>query len=220
MKKLYNIIIPVLVIALLTGCKKNYADLYKNNNQPTDVPAALLFNGVLNSMADLPSVNGTSANGGSYEGWDQYYIFNYDYYGNNKYEFSFGDNYYNALENVVKMEEEAKKTGGAAVNPYNTLGKFFRAYFFTKMSMELGDIPMTQALLGISNLAPVYDPQKKVFQQALLWLDTANTNLTQLINHPDLLNNADGQKLNGDIYFNNDLKSWQKLVNTFRLRLL
>jgi hypothetical protein len=187
------------------GCKKSFSDLYTNGNKPTSVPPSLLFTGILNSMADLP--------GNSSDGWNQYYVYNYDYYGNNKYDFSSGDNYYSALENTVRMEQEALNSGQAAINPYNTLGKFFRAYFLTRMSLEMGDMPMTQALAGLANLTPTYDAQKKIFQQSLLWLDTANTNLAALAAKAD--NNLDG-----DIYFSNNLKSWQKLVNTFRLRLL
>jgi hypothetical protein len=52
-----------------------------------------------------------------------------------------------------------------------------------------------------------------VFQKSLLWLDTANTQLAALISNGD-------NSLTGDIYFNSDLKKWQKVVNTFRLRLL
>ena len=41
------------------------------------------------------------------------------------------------------------------------------------MSLQVGDIPMTDALKGLENFVPAYDPQKKVFQQAFLWLDSA-----------------------------------------------
>ncbi len=205
MKKLFYIGMPVLILLVMAGCRKNFSDLNQNTNKPTSVPPALLFNGILNSMADLP--------GSSYEIWGQYYIYNYDYYGNNRYDFGSASTYYSTLENVNKMEQEAIKSGGGALNPYSALGKFFRAFFYVKMSMQLGDIPMTQAVQGIGNLTPSYDVQKKVFQQALLWLDTANTNLGSLITKGD-------GTLAGDIYFGNDLKKWQKVVNTFKLRVL
>ncbi len=111
------------------------------------------------------------------------------------------------------MEEEARGAGLPEVNAYSALGKFFRAYFFTKMSLQVGDIPMTEALKGLNDFSPVYDPQKKVFQQAFLWLDSANMQLASLVGIKD-------NNLQGDIYFNNNLSKWQKTVNTFRLRLL
>ena len=47
------------------------------------------------------------------------------------------------------MESQAAASGGAAINPYEAMGKFFRAYFFSKMSLERGDIPMTAGFAGL-----------------------------------------------------------------------
>ena len=203
-------ILPFLFILssisfLLPSCKKSFSDLNINNNKPISVQPSLLLNGILNDLYDRPYAKA--------EIWDQYYIYNYDYYGDNRYDFGSGDTYFATLKNVLKMEQEAKTAGLPELNPYAALGKFFRAYFFTKMSLQMGDVPMTEALQGLGNFTPVYDPQKKVFQQALLWLDDANADLTLLIPNKEV-------SLSGDIYFNNDLKKWQKTVNTFKLRLL
>lgn len=206
MKKIFKIILlPAVVMMIVTGCKKSFSDLYVNMNKPTSVPPSLILTGVLNDIYDKPF--------SSYETWSQYYLNNYDYYGNNRYDFGAASMYYNTLKNVGKMEEEAVRSGAAPVNPYSVIGKFLRAYFFTKMSMQLGDIPMTQALAGATNLTPAYDPQKKVFQQSLSWLDAANADLATLLTKAD-------NTLAGDIYYSGDLKKWQKLINTFRLRLL
>jgi Starch-binding associating with outer membrane len=206
MKKINKFLLfPVLIVWVLAGCKKNFTDLYVNTNKPTSVPPSLVLTGVLNDMYDRPF--------SQTEVWDQYYLYNYDYYGNNRYDFGSASTYYTTLKNVLKMEDEAKTLGLATLNPYSALGKFFRAFFFTKMSLQLGDIPMTEALEGVGNLKPVYDPQKLVFQRSLAWLDTANTELGSLIS-------SGNNSLAGDIYFNGDLKKWQKTVNTFRLRLL
>lgn len=199
--------IPVLAVALLaaTGCKKSFDDMNRNENKPVSVPASLLLNGILYNMYDAPS--------NMKERWSQYYCCNYDYYGNNRYDFGSGDNNYATLKNVVKMQEEALKVGAAELNPYSALAKFFKAYFFTKMSLAMGDLPMTEAIQGATNLTPAYDGQKKVFQQSLLLLDSANTSLAQLIA-------ANDASLDGDFYYGNKLTKWQKLVNTYRLRLL
>ncbi|MEP6583489.1 MAG: SusD/RagB family nutrient-binding outer membrane lipoprotein [Ginsengibacter sp.] len=206
MKKIINgLFIAMLAMFVLPSCKKSFEDLYQNPNKPVSAPASLLLNGVLNDMYDAPA--------SLYERWSQYFVINYDYYGNNRYDFGEGTNYYSTLKNVVKMEEEATKAGLPQVNAYSALGKFFRAYFFTKMSLQVGDIPMTEALKGLDNFSPVYDPQKKVFEQAFLWLDSANSELGSLAASND-------NNLQGDIYFSNNLPKWQKAVNTFRLRLL
>ena len=206
MKKILKIyLLPMLMLLTVTSCKKSYQDLTINNNVPTSVPASLLFNGILNNMVDLPQT--------SSEIYCQYYIYNYNYYGNNTYNFGSGDNYYIALKNVLLMEKQAVAAGAAAVNPYSAIGKFFRAYFFSKMSLEMGDIPMTQALQGLGNLTPKYDTQKAVMIQCLAWLESANADMTAL-------NATGGNTLTGDIFYGGDLTKWQKVINTFRIRLL
>ena len=188
-----------------TGCNKSLDELTVNENKPNSVPASLLFNGVLNNAFEAPN--------GQYEAWNQYYLNNYDYYGNNRYDFGSGAVYYTTLKNVGLMEKQALAAGSPAVNPYEALGNFFRAYLFTRMSLEMGDIPQSQALQGLDGLTPTYDSQKAVFIQSFKWLESANTDLTALI--------ASGSaNLTGDIYFNGDLRKWQKVVNTLRVRLL
>jgi hypothetical protein len=195
----------VAILLVTSGCKKSFDDMNKNENKPATAPAGLLLNGILYNMYNAPY--------NMKERWCQYYCCNYDYYGNNRYDFGSGDNEYATLKNVVKMKEEAIKSGAAELNPYSALAKFFNAFFFTRMSLQMGDMPLTEALQGAGNFTPVYDSQKKIFQQALLWLDSANNDLASLIASGD-------QTLTGDFYYQNNLAKWQKLVNAFRLRLL
>lgn len=204
-RSIYILSAAVLLLVAASSCRKSFEDFSVNKNKPVNVPASLLFNGVLNDMTD--------GHYSMYERWGQYFLCNYDYYGNNRYDFGSGSNYYTTLKNVGKMEEEAVRNGAAAVNPYSALARFFKAYLFTKMSLQMGDLPMTEALQGADNLKPKYDAQKTIFQQSLKWLDTANTQLGQLIT-------ANNNTLAGDIYYNNDLTKWRKAVNTLRLRLL
>ena len=197
--------LPVLLALTTTGCNKTLDELTVNENKPNSVPASLLFNGILNDAFEAPN--------GQYEAVDQYYLNNYDYYGNNRYDFGSGADYYTTLKNVGLMEQQALTAGSPAVNPYEALGNFFRAYLYTRMSLEMGDIPQSQALQGLNGLTPAYDTQKTVFVQAFKWLESANTDLTTLIT-------GGSPGLENDIYFNGDLKKWQKVVNTLRVRLL
>lgn len=92
------------------------------------------------------------------------------------------------------------------------MGKFLKAYYAYLMTMKLGDIPFSEALKGSDNPTPVYDTQKDVFNQILTLLDQANADLTQLI--------GANATMSGDIYLGNRLKAWQKVVNSFTLRVL
>ena len=144
--------------------------------------------------------------------WNQFYCSNYNYYATNEYTWTQTPNHFNTLKNVVKMEEEAKRAGLAEVNGYSALGKFFRAFYFEEMTKRVGDLPMSEALLGITNITPKYDSQKAIYVQILKWLDESNDNMTTLI--------AKGETISGDFYFGGDMRKWQKVVNAYKLRVL
>ncbi len=200
-----------LLTLTATSCNKTLDELTVNQNKPNQVPASLLFNGALNDAFEGPN--------GSKEIWDQYYIYNYDYYGNNRYDFGQGgiadngNSYYSTLKNVDLMAQQAQTEAAPAGQTYGALANFLRAYLYTRMSLQMGDLPQAQALQGLTGLTPTYDSQKAIFVQAFKWLESANTDLTTLIA-------AGAPNVAGDIYFGGDLRKWQKTVNTLRVRLL
>ena len=207
--KIKNIILGMLGFSLiaLSSCEKTFDQLEKDSNRAVQVPASLVLQAVeFNVMNDNGRPFSAEAR------YNQFYCSNYNYYANNEYNLGQMPNQYTTLKNVVKMEEEAKKLGLADVNGYAALGKFFRAYLFDQMSKRVGDLPMTDALKGIDNIAPKYDSQKVIYTQILKWLDDSNSDLTSLI--------AKGETISGDFYFGGDLKKWQKVVNAYRLRVL
>jgi len=203
MKQLFTYL--SLIVLLVSSCSKTYDEFEKNPNSPESVPASLILNGVEVSIRQVPW--------GNEQRWNQYTCCNYNYYGNQEYNWSGASLQYATLKNVIKMEEEAAKSGAAAQNPYAAIGKFLRAYIFYDMTMRVGDLPMTDALKGAEVLKPKYDSQKEIFIQINKWLEDANSDFASLISSAD-------NSLLGDFYYNNDLKKWQKLVNTFRLRVL
>jgi len=207
--KVKNIILGMLsfTVIALSSCEKTFDQLEKDSNRAVQVPASLVLQAIeFNLMNDNGRPFSAEAR------YNQFYCSNYNYYANNEYNLGQMPNQYTTLKNVVKMEEEAKKLGLADVNGYSALGKFFRAYFFDQMSKRVGDLPMTDALKGIENIAPKYDSQKVIYTQILKWLDDSNADFTSLI--------AKGETVSGDFYFNGDLKKWQKVVNAYRLRVL
>jgi hypothetical protein len=111
------------------------------------------------------------------------------------------------------MEIEAAKTPELSA-AYMTMAKFFKAYFFARTTEMFGDIPVTEALQGESagNFAPKYNTQLEVYQQVLSWLEEANNELANL--------KEKGNTLDGDFFYNGKPEQWQKLVNSFKLRVL
>lgn len=189
--------------AVFSSC--NFDELDIDPNRATSSPANLILNGVLNNMWE----NAWTLE----QRYNQYWCINYNYYGTNEYWSGAGTTDYTRLKNVIKMEEEALKAGAAAVNPYSALGKFFRAYHFANMTQKMGDLPLSEALQGLAVQFPTYNTQKEIYVQVLNWLEEANNDLASLIA-------KGGQKADGDWFYGGDLSKWQKLVNSFKLRVL
>lgn len=213
MKNKLSIMLFAIVI-VASSCSKTFDTYAVNNNQPTSVPAYLLLRQIENNLVVFP--------GGDEDKRSQYTLSTYTYYGDNTYWSGSASLQYDVLNNISAMEKEAAKASGVN-NPYAALAKFFKAYVFYNMTMKVGDIPMSEALQGTSNPTPKYDSQKQVFVQCLQLLEDANTQLASLIA-------ASNNSLLGDFYFVERisnakdaltaLKQWQKVVNTFKLRVL
>lgn len=208
--KIFNqISLVFLVLGLaLSSCDTSFEELEKDPNRAVSAPASLVLQGIEYNL-----YNNTGVPFSSEMRWNQFYAINYNYYGNNEYQWGEMPNHYFTLKNVVRMEQEAKRAGAADVNGYSALGKFFRAFFFDQMSIRVGDLPVMEALEGTTNLTPKYDSQKAIYVQILKWLDESNADLTALI--------AKGEtSVAGDFYFGGDLRKWQKAVNALKLRIL
>lgn len=213
-----NCITALAAILMLAGCKKQFDEYSQNKNLPLQVPPSLVLPNLLNDLVVYP--------GGDIDKWNQNIVSNYDYYGNNEYWSGSAGLDYGYLRDVVAMESEARRLAGSDDNPYHALGLFFRAFFFVDMSMKVGDVPMNEALQGLDNTSPAYDTQEDIFKQSLSWLDSANIMLTNFLNNGFL-------EFSGDFYYQNRLNNplngnngrdalvaWQKVVNTYKLRLL
>ncbi|NIG52076.1 SusD/RagB family nutrient-binding outer membrane lipoprotein [Chitinophaga sp. Cy-1792] len=214
MKSLKILSLAVLAGITFSSCNKKFDEYGVNQNRPAAVPPSMVIGGVLADMnADKPW--------SSVMRWNQFDCCNYNYYGDQRYDWGGADlgNFF-SLTNVLQMEKEATRLGGKTVNPYSALGKFFRAYFYYRMTNLVGDLPLNDALQGLATASPKYASQKEVFVQLLKWLEDANSDLGNLIANPDKSNTAEGQNLKGDIYFGNDLTKWQRAVNSFHLRVL
>ena len=210
----YKLLALLTVVALISGCNKKFEDYSKNNNLPLTVPPGTILRSVLGDMVVYP--------GGYEDKAAQYIASNYTYYGDNKYWNGSASLNYGSLRNVISMENTAAKLAGTSNNPYHAMGLFLRAFFFVRMTMKVGDLPMNDALQGLANIAPKYNTQKEIFAQSLKWLDSSNTLFTGLLANGFL-------EFSGDFYFNPGdnasnaraaLVQWQKVVNSFRLRVL
>jgi hypothetical protein len=150
--------------------------------------------------------------------WNQYFVSNYPYYwGNNFYNWSNTCTNYTILKYATLMQQQVVKQGPANLNAnaYLAIVKFFKAYSFIWYTQRVGDIPMSQAG-NPNNIYPIFDSQHDVYKNSLALLDTANTLLGGYITS----SGQGGATLSGgDIYGLTNLQ-WQKVINTYRLRVL
>lgn len=215
MKNIKLLLCLALILGVcVTSCKKQFSDYVNNPNQPQTVPAYLLLRQI---EADMPVEPGGDA-----DKFCQFTLSSYTYYGTNEYWTGAANLNYGTLRNVVAMENEAAKASGPN-NPYSALAKFFKAYYFIGMTLKVGDLPMSEALKQLENTTPKYDSQKDVFKQSLQLLDDANNQINTLINSANV-------SLLGDFFYIENanspkdpltsLRQWQKVINTFKLRVL
>jgi hypothetical protein len=231
MKLLKYIDFLILLAFVALSCNKKIESLQPNPNNPTTVPPQLILGTVLTDMSgtgsqgSLGGINSWS----NVHDWNQYHCQNYNYYGNNIYSWSNGSyDPYLVLKNVAQMEKEALLRGSAALNPYEAVGRFIKAYYYYNLTSLFGDVPETQAL-DAAQTTPSYTPQEQVFLYVLNELDSANSDFAQLIANNDFTLSASQDLYYGsNIWTSNpvivgpsqELIAWQKLVNSFKLRVL
>lgn len=199
MKKL-GIFIGLLILIGVTACQ-DLSEINENPNNVSETHPQLLLTNIASSAFQLQGTSPMYAarmlvqtDG---ENTSQYYNWN---------RAGFGD--YNMLGEVTKMIEEGTRI---ASDEYVALGKFFRAYYFYNLTLTFGDIPFSEALQGEvnANYTPGYDTQKEVFIGILKELSEAN----------DLLE-GNNSIIAGDVIYNGSTAQWQKLINSFRLKVL
>src|SRR6185312_5211255 len=165
----------LLYIALAlsaASCSKTIARKEVNPNVPGSVPPQLVLGTLLTDMSGTGSQGslGGVNSWGEVAQWDQYHCQNYDYYGNNIYSWAANSasfDPYLVMQNVRQMDQEATARGAAAVNAYEAVGRFVKAYYYYNLTSMYGDVPLDDALGGPKNITPAYTSQENVFGYVL-----------------------------------------------------
>ena len=210
MKKIIYLL-AVGTALIVAGCQKRFDELQNNPNVSATAPPYLLLNKLLNDLSE--GINEAKP-WGAVARYSQFYCRNYQYYGDNQYNWNNGPFgvYTGTLKNIVKMDEEAVRLAGSDKTAYHAIGKFLRAYYFYNLTSLMGDVPMKDAVKGAELLQPTYDTQKDIFLQVLKWLDEANNDFKDLKDKK--------AEVQGDIFYEGDFDKWRKISNVFKLRVL
>jgi hypothetical protein len=206
MKYAKVIVICLLATFFISSCS-DFNSINTDPNAPTKVTSGMLATHIILQILQQPETKGFMAQYflSKYIGWNE--MLQGEQY-NRIGRISF--NRLETLNNVPKMVEYAPDS--TVKKSYEALGHFADAYDFFELTMRVGDIPYSEALKGKSKNKPIYKPkydtQKNVFLGILNELDKAN----QLFKN--------GSNFEGDPVYGGDTKKWQKLVNTFELKVL
>ncbi|HEU4608230.1 MAG TPA: SusD/RagB family nutrient-binding outer membrane lipoprotein [Chitinophagaceae bacterium] len=206
MKKSSILYIPLLALIAITGCSK-FDEINTNPNRTTQVSSAMLATNMILSItrSDISTQKSFMQPFllGKYLTWGEgQENFQYNKIGRT----SFGR--LTLLRNIPPMidyapTEELKKS-------YKALGHFVRAWQFFQTTMQVGDIPYTEAIKGEAEgiIKPRYDDQKTVFLGILNELDSADLLFSQ------------GANFDGDPVYGGKTDNWRRLANSFQLHVL
>lgn len=194
-----RIVITLFAVILMTSCTR-VEDLNTDPNRATSVTPDLILTNLQTEAFSNVSLSAALAS--------RYLTFTdgvnqYQYYSWQRSDFSDYDN----LKQAQKMIEEAAKNENEV---YQILGDFFKAYFTVELTQTFGDIPFEEALQAdAGNLTPSYDDQEDVYLAVLDMLKDTSLALA-----------ANDEPINGDVVFYGDRLKWQKLINSYSLRVL
>lgn len=201
----YILAIP-FAVTMMAGCSK-FDKINSNPNQTAQVGSDLL---ATNMILNVTRTSISTTKGfmqpyllGKYLTWGEgQENLQYNKFGRSNFDRLL------QLRNIPPMinyalDEELRKS-------YSALGHFIRAWQFFQTTMQVGDIPYSQAGKGEANdiIQPAYDTQKEVFLGILNELDSANILF------------AGGKDFTGDPVYGGKIDNWQRLTNSFELHVL
>lgn len=203
----------VALVAVITGgCKKSFLNVNTNPNElPTATPSYVFTNALNTTARNMVAPNEL----GSYWAgqWTQSngYILTTSYfsYSYTNTDFNFWDGFYNNLEDYQYVINNADANSQQYLKGPS---KVMKALLFQYLVDMYGNVPYTEALKGVSTLAPKFDDQKLVYENLIKLLDSAIV---------DLKASAFASSFAGsDIVFKGNTTKWIQFANSLKLRIL
>ncbi len=215
--KLRYILIAGVILFSAGSCTKNFEDINKNPNNPTETNPEYLFTYILKEGGgeyDMFTVNKNHM-----IQWVMYASKSfgnstmppYDYLTQPRIKSLWSAFYTKILLNTNELILMTKDDP-ESINKY-ALARIWRVYIFHKITDLWGDVPYSEAINAIGDvkiLKPVYDSQEDIYTDMLNELDEAAASI-------------DESKItftkDADILFHSDLNKWIRFANSLRLRL-
>ncbi len=105
-------------------------------------------------------------------------------------------------------EEKGAQIGNGGIDNQIAAATIAKAYFFQFITDRWGDVPYTEALLGVENISPKYDDQGDIYRSLIASLKEAEAMIDQAEPGPT-----------GDIIFKGNMAKWDKFSKSLRLNM-
>lgn len=201
MKNLFNKILAfILVGSFLFGCTSTFDDLNTDPDSTTKVKSSMLATKLILNMVK-------SARDGENE-----FLVKRMFWGE-----QMDDPQYNRLGKASFSNIELLTSGQKMIDlslesdrdAYTGLFYFMKGWYFWRATMEVGDVPYSEALNIIDHTYPKYDEQKEVFKGVLADLALADQYFSKA-----------SKAFEGDPFYLGDPVKWRKATNVLRLKVL
>ncbi|WP_207536384.1 SusD/RagB family nutrient-binding outer membrane lipoprotein [Desertivirga arenae] len=225
-KVIYSFITLLLIVS--AGCKKDFFDINKNPNAPTEdvLTPDLILPNVLHQTARKMATSydfaahwtGYWARSGSFGPSNplESYDINTNYETNEWVNESTANynpavSWYNIMMDADVMQRKAEASGQTF---YVGIAKVIKSIGFMYLVDSYNNVPYTEAFQGTKFITPKYDNGQDIYRDLLVQLDDA----AKIFASVDM--NANAGITTADIMFNGNALKWRKLANTQRLKLL
>lgn len=226
-------IIPLALIVILSSCKKDWLDINKDPNNPTDAPVDLLLPTAQRTLGDALSMGGGDNGGLSQilEVWVHRITTREeaDQYGTRGNEFFTSlawPKFYSSspppgasepLYGIFSNLEEIIKKSTADNNLYyRGIARTLKAYAYSQLADAFGDIPFSEANRIDDPVNPVvypkFDDDAEIYPKLI---DTLNAAIADF----DVEDGGALQPGADDVIYGGDIGKWRKVANTIKLKL-
>lgn len=212
--KIYTGLIVIAAMLTMNSCKKDFLDVNTDPNNPIDVTSELILPPAIAHTAFI--TGGTyqvitgfwaqywtqGSTGNQYNIYDQYQI------PNTTFDRQWVELYSDVLEDFKVLSEK-----GISENKpnYTAIAYIMEAYVFHVLTDLHGDIPYSEALQGLNNIAPHFDSQQSIYDGLIVMIDKGISNIDY--DASAFVPGAD------DFIYHGDMELWERFANSLKLRI-
>lgn len=185
---------------LLLGCTSTFDDLNTNPDTTTKVSSSMLATKTILDMTKSAS------------NWKNEFLVKRMCWGeqmdDSQYN-RFGKGSFGGLEVLTNAQKMVELSSEDDLNAYTGLYYLLKGWYFFRTTMNMGDIPYSEALNIDTYRYPKYDEQKDVFKGILADLALADEYFAKAT-----------RAFSGDPFYLGEPSKWRKAANVLRLKVL